>query len=80
VAELEPKRLQLLHELLPNTTLFGVLADPASLSTQFLIPDLKAAARTLGQQLVFANARTDTDLETAMPPLRPLLAQKADHC
>jgi putative tryptophan/tyrosine transport system substrate-binding protein len=64
-AELEPKRLQLLHELLPSATLFGVLADPASPSTQFLIPDLKAAARTLGQQLVFANARTDTDLENA---------------
>jgi putative tryptophan/tyrosine transport system substrate-binding protein len=64
-AELEPKRLQVLHELLPNATLFGVLADPASPSTQFLIPDLNAAARTLGLQLVVANARTDSDLETA---------------
>jgi len=65
VAELEPKRLQLLHELLPNATLFGVLADPASPSTQFLIPDLQTAARTLGLQLLVHNARTDSDLEAA---------------
>jgi putative ABC transport system substrate-binding protein len=65
VAELEPKRLQLLHELLPKATIFGVLADPASPSTKFLIPDLQAAARTLGLQLVVVNTRTDSDLETA---------------
>jgi putative tryptophan/tyrosine transport system substrate-binding protein len=27
--ELAPKQLQLLHELIPNATAFGVLADPA---------------------------------------------------
>jgi putative ABC transport system substrate-binding protein len=63
--ELGPKRLQLLRELLPNAARFGVLADPASVSTQFFIPDLKAAARTLGLQLIFADASTDNDLESA---------------
>ena len=64
-AELAPKRLQLLRELIPDAIVFGVLADPASPSTQFLIPDLQAAARTLGLQLVVVNARTDSDLQTA---------------
>jgi putative tryptophan/tyrosine transport system substrate-binding protein len=64
-ADLAPKRLQLLRELMPNAAVFGVLADPASVSTQFLIPDLQAAARTLGLQLVVVNASTDSDLETA---------------
>jgi putative ABC transport system substrate-binding protein len=64
-AELAPKRLQLLRELIPGVAVFGVLADPASPSTKFLIPDLQAAARTLGLQLIFENARTDSDLETA---------------
>jgi putative ABC transport system substrate-binding protein len=64
-AELAPKKLQLLRELLPNAAAFGVLADPAAPSTQSIIPDLKAAARTLGQQLIVVNARTDSDLETA---------------
>jgi putative tryptophan/tyrosine transport system substrate-binding protein len=64
-AELAPKRLQLLRELLPNAAVFGVLADPASPNTASLIPDLQAAGGTLGLQLVFVNARTDSDLEAA---------------
>jgi putative tryptophan/tyrosine transport system substrate-binding protein len=64
-AELAPNRLQLLRELLPNATQFGVLADPASPATQSVVADLQAAARTLGLQLVVANARTDSDLEPA---------------
>src|SRR6516162_6729451 len=63
--ELAPKRLQLLHDLTPNAALFGVLADPAFPVAQSTIADLLAAARTLGLQLVVANARTDSDLETA---------------
>jgi putative ABC transport system substrate-binding protein len=63
--ELAPKRLQLLRELIPSATLFGVLADPAYPNTQSIATDLQAAARTLGLQLVFRNARTDSDLETA---------------
>ena len=64
-AELQPKQLQLLHELIPNAAVFGVLADPAVPEIQSIIADLQAAARTLGLQLVFVNARTDSDLETA---------------
>ena len=64
-AELAPKRLQLLRELIPNAALFGVLADPVFPGIQSLITDLQAAARTLGLQLVIVNARTDSDLETA---------------
>jgi putative ABC transport system substrate-binding protein len=53
--ELAPKRLQLLRELTPNAAQFGVLADPAFPSTQSIITDLQAAARTLGLQLVVLN-------------------------
>jgi putative ABC transport system substrate-binding protein len=63
--ELAPKRLQLLRELIPNAAAFGVLADPAFPATQSTIADLQAAARTLGLQLIFVNARTDSDLERA---------------
>jgi ABC-type uncharacterized transport system substrate-binding protein len=55
----------LLHKLLPNASRFGVLTDPASSNTQSTITTLQAAARTLGLQFVFVNARTDSDLETA---------------
>jgi putative ABC transport system substrate-binding protein len=67
--ELAPKRLQLLHELLPNAALFGVLVDPAFSTTQSDIADLQAAARTLGLQLVIVNASTDSDLEPAFASL-----------
>jgi putative ABC transport system substrate-binding protein len=63
--EVSPKRLQLLRELIPNGALYGVLADSAFPITQSMLTDLKAAARTLGVQLVVMNARTDSDLETA---------------
>jgi putative ABC transport system substrate-binding protein len=57
--------LQLLHELIPDAGLFGVLADPAFPTIQSYITDLQAAARTLNLQLVVLNARTDSDLEPA---------------
>jgi putative ABC transport system substrate-binding protein len=63
--ELTPKRLQLLREVIPSATRFGVLADPTYPSTPSTIADLQAAARTLGLQLVVVNARTDSDLEMA---------------
>jgi putative ABC transport system substrate-binding protein len=64
-AELAPKRLQLLRELVPNAPRFGVLADPDFPVTQSTIAELQAAARTLGLQLIIAYARTDSDLEPA---------------
>jgi putative tryptophan/tyrosine transport system substrate-binding protein len=67
--ELAPKRLQLLHEAIPNAARFGVLADPAFPVTQSTIADLQAAARTLGLQLIVVNASTDSDLETAFATL-----------
>jgi putative ABC transport system substrate-binding protein len=64
-AELAPKRLHLLRELIPNAARLGVLVDPVAPPTQSTVADLQAAARTLGLQLVVANARTDSDLEMA---------------
>jgi putative ABC transport system substrate-binding protein len=64
-ADLAPKRLQLLRDLMPNAARFGVLADPAFPVTQSTIADLQAAAPMLGLQLIVANARTDSDLEPA---------------
>jgi putative ABC transport system substrate-binding protein len=63
--ELAPKELQLLHELLPDAALFGVLADPGFPGIQSNIADLQGAALILGLQLIIVNARTDSDLETA---------------
>jgi putative ABC transport system substrate-binding protein len=67
--ELAPKQLQLLREMLPSASLFGVLADPAFPATPSVLADLQVAAPTLGLQLVVVNARSDSDLETAFATL-----------
>jgi putative ABC transport system substrate-binding protein len=64
-SELAPKRLQLLHELIPNAARFGVLADPSFPDIQSQIADLQAGARTLDLQLILVNATTDSDLAPA---------------
>src|SRR6516225_3289678 len=67
-SELGPKQLQLLRELMPDAAVFGVLTNPpfpSFVNIQPQIARLQAAARTLGLELVVANARTDSDLETA---------------
>jgi putative tryptophan/tyrosine transport system substrate-binding protein len=48
-AELAPKQLQLLRELMPNVARFGLLADPAFPATPSMIASLQAAAATLGR-------------------------------
>jgi putative ABC transport system substrate-binding protein len=58
--------LQLLHELIPDAAVFGLLTDPTiTPATQSVLTDLQAAARTLRVQLVVVYARTGSDLETA---------------
>jgi putative ABC transport system substrate-binding protein len=46
--ERAPKRLLLIHDLIPNAAVFGVLVDPAFAPTPSIVKDLQAAARTLG--------------------------------
>jgi putative ABC transport system substrate-binding protein len=67
-AELAPKRLQLLCELLPNAALFAVLVDPASTTTPSIIPDLQAAARTLGRQQYLLRPAGRTTRSIGCPP------------
>jgi putative ABC transport system substrate-binding protein len=64
-AELAPKRLQFLRQLMPNAAEFGVLVDPVFPATPSMIASVQVAAPMLGVQLIIVNARTDSDLETA---------------
>jgi putative tryptophan/tyrosine transport system substrate-binding protein len=64
-AELAPKQLQLLREMIPNAAVFGVLVDPAFPPTPSIITEMQPAARALGRQLVIVSATTDSDIETA---------------
>jgi putative ABC transport system substrate-binding protein len=62
---LEAKRLGLLHVVVPQAKVIGVLANPDNASYQATLRDLKEAARALGLELAFGNASRDRDLEPA---------------
>ncbi|CAN5496395.1 ABC transporter substrate-binding protein [soil metagenome] len=69
--EVSPKRLQLLHELVPTATDVASLINP---SNPIAAPsdDLQAAARTLGLTLHILNASSDRELELALAKVAQL--------
>ena len=64
-AELGPKRLELLHQLVPTATTVALLINPdvAEAARQSL--ELQEAARTLRLQLVVLNVTTPSAIDTA---------------
>jgi len=62
---LEAKRLGLLRELVPKSTMIAVLANPDYPDTDFQLGGLETAASASGQKLYVLNARTERDLDTA---------------
>jgi ABC-type uncharacterized transport system substrate-binding protein len=74
-AEVGPKRLELLHELLPSAPSFGVLVDPTSPTLAQAFSDrLQPAAHALGVQLHVLHASTESDLDTVFATLVQLRA------
>jgi len=67
--EVGPKRLELLHELLPTATIMALLVNPTNPVHETLSREMEAAARTLAQQLHVLKASTDRDLATAFATL-----------
>ncbi len=62
--ELEAKRLQLLHQLVPQARRIAVLVSPASGKTaETTLRDVEAAARTIGLQLQVLKADTAREIE-----------------
>ena len=72
--ELGPKRLELLHELVPTATVIALLVNPTNPNAETLSRDLQAAARTLGLQLHVLHASTERDFDTAFATLAQLRA------
>jgi putative ABC transport system substrate-binding protein len=63
--ELGPKRLDLLHELIPKATNVTALVNPTDRARATAISEnMQAAARTIGLQLQVLNASTDSDIDT----------------
>ncbi len=68
-----PKRLELLHELLPAKTSIALLVNPTvSPQAEIQSRDVKAAAQLLGRQLHIVQASTESQLEPVFASLKEL--------
>jgi putative tryptophan/tyrosine transport system substrate-binding protein len=62
---LAPKRLELLHELIPSADPIAVLLNPTNPVTERLSSDLESAARSLGVHLLEMHASSEAEIDTA---------------
>ena len=62
---LAPKRLELLHELVPNAAVIGLLVNPKNPASESETSDTQAAARALGLKLIVQNASSSHDIDAA---------------
>jgi len=67
--EVTPKRLEILHELLPTANVFALLVNPTNPYTEILSRNLQAAARSLGLQLHILQASTEHDFDAVFATL-----------
>jgi putative tryptophan/tyrosine transport system substrate-binding protein len=69
--EVAPKRLELLHELIPTATVVALLVNPTSPTSlaETTTRDTQGAARTLGLELHVLHASTERDIDTAFTTL-----------
>jgi putative ABC transport system substrate-binding protein len=66
---LEPKRLELLHEIVPKATILHMLVNPNNAGGVQDIPDVAVAARAIGLKLQVVPAGTEADIDAAFVKL-----------
>ena len=71
---LEAKRLELLHDLMPQASTVGVLINPNYPAAKLQTAEVQEAATRLGVRLVLQNAGTEPEIDAA---LAALVQQKA---
>jgi len=73
--EIVPKRLELLHELLPGARSLALLVNPAEPAiVEPMVKEALAAARALGLELHVLNASSEADFNGVFAKLRQLQA------
>jgi len=63
--ELEPKRLQMLHELVPAARTLALLVNPNNPNAMRSVAAMQEGARSMGIQLTVVSANRETDLDPA---------------
>jgi putative ABC transport system substrate-binding protein len=67
--QMEPKRLNMLHDLVPGAAVIGVLLNPNFPPAARQLQDLEEAARTIDQRLFVSKASNDVELNAAFTSL-----------
>ena len=70
--ELAPKKLQMLHELVPIVKDFGLLLNPTNRNANSQLTQTDAAARGLGLQLHVLHAKSERDFDTVFSEIARL--------
>ena len=73
-AELMPKRLELLSELVPQARVIALLVNPNNPNAERIIRDVQEAARAKGVQLPILKAGTESEIDAAFATLVQLHA------
>jgi putative tryptophan/tyrosine transport system substrate-binding protein len=63
---LEAKRLEILHELVPDAVRIAVLVNPTLPGAEAITDEMQAAARALGVKVHVVNASSEDDLDAAI--------------
>jgi putative ABC transport system substrate-binding protein len=71
-AELAPKRLELLRELVPTAQVIGLLVNPTNPGAETIVNDMGPVAGTLGIQLHVLHASAERDFEAVFASLARL--------
>ena len=66
---LEPKRLELLHELLPRTDAIALLVNPTHPAADAQVREVEAAGGALGRRIVVLKASDASGIDTAFATL-----------
>ena len=72
--EVAPKRIELMHELVPTATIFAVLINPTYPTAETQSRNLQAAARALGLQVHVMHASSEREFDTVFATLVQLRA------
>jgi putative ABC transport system substrate-binding protein len=72
--EVLPKRLELLHELVPTAAKIALLVNPTNHAAETQSKDVQAAGSALGREIDVLNASSDRDFDTVFANLAQLRA------
>jgi putative ABC transport system substrate-binding protein len=69
IAEMEAKRLELLHELVPTATKLAVLVNPNAANAEAQLSDVRSASQALGLQIEVIDASNEAGIDAGFAGL-----------